>query len=810
MIRRNAYRNFRKVVAGFVALALILSCPGIGAAGKVQATGDSGREMYHTEALDISNYQGDKAPKPQAEEYKDWLFSGWFSDESCISGMELKEKPMTGICYAKFVPEEVLSVKCQITDELSESSEEPGKMRIVSTVDSLRYQNVGFEIKYGDNELMKHNTRTVYDKIAATNGVPFTYEPTVFSDVSKYFITATLINIPTEAFDTGIYIAPYWVTMDGTLVYGVSRYARVEDGYRNIVNVPVRLYSEESVASGYLEIDYDEEKMEYYPNKDDSYDLGNVFEEMEIADIEVNGNRMIRCAGNVKDITNNKIADGLYVNLRFLAKNGIPATDETFAVSSETFCNNQEEIIDGFHVSDVVYKGMGAESQIEPLGEVTAAVRTGGAKTEERKVSAEAVKPNDVNNDGYFDIRDIVRMKLYLNSPDIATIYSVELNDLDGSGVIDEKDLVILRRNLVNGIEIVSLGDNLQALKGTDFEGFEEDASVEIVKKWVNDCYNASAGKVLIMNGKENAYVKLLPAANAGAAILTKSCNTAVLKAGTYRLSFDVKLGDKADGAISFGIWDGKAWAPQWPKVTIDTTGANADTWTTVTYEFTLPADKTGTYANLDLAYTCVTADEDNYVLIDNVQLINKATNQNVDTGKHGDFEGFFTKLRDLLRTSGWKADKNGNVIFVSEGVLENELVTEENGNKCFKFYTAKGPSTLVNFAGNTAIAKAGIYKMSVKVKLGPDASKVDNIGFRLHAATPLNAGDITFKGLEKLNSSEWVTLEAYFVVPKTVTTNYVNMNFWVFTHNDEIGSADNYVLMDDIEVREVKTGTAG
>ena len=381
--------------------------------------------------------------------------------------------------------------------------------------------------------------------------------------------------------------------------------------------------------------------------------------------------------------------------------------------------------------------------------------------------------------------------------------YSIEAYTDDGG-----YHSVSLRSNAVS--VAVSLGDNLQALKGTDFEGFEEDASVEIVKKWVNDCYNASAGKVLIMNGKENAYVKLLPAANAGAAILTKSCNTAVLKAGTYRLSFDVKLGDKADGAISFGIWDGKAWAPQWPKVTIDTTGANADTWTTVTYEFTLPADKTGTYANLDLAYTCVTADEDNYVLIDNVQLINKATNQNVDTGKHGDFEGFFTKLRDLLRTSGWKADKNGNVIFVSEGVLENELVTEENGNKCFKFYTAKGPSTLVNFAGNTAIAKAGIYKMSVKVKLGPDASKVDNIGFRLHAATPLNAGDITFKGLEKLNSSEWVTLEAYFVVPKTVTTNYVNMNFWVFTHNDEIGSADNYVLMDDIEVREVKTGTAG
>lgn len=368
MIRRNAYRNFRKVVAGFVALALILSCPGIGAAGKVQATGDSGREMYHTEAFDISNYQDDKAPKPQMEEYKDWLFSGWFSDKTCVSGMELKEKPATGTCYAKFVPEEVLSVKCQITDGLSESSEELGKLRIVSTVDSLRYQNVGFEIRYGNNEVIKHNTKTVYEKILATNGVPFTYEPSVFSDVSKYFITATLVNIPTGAFDTGVYIAPYWVTMDGTLVYGVSRYARVEDGYLNIVNVPVRLYSDEAVAAGYLEIDYDEEKFVYYPNEDGSIDLGNVFGEMEVVDIEVNGNRMIRCAGNVKDITENKTADGLYVNLRFQAKNGIPSTDETFTVSSESFCNNQEEINKDFAVSDVVYKGISTENGIEPFG----------------------------------------------------------------------------------------------------------------------------------------------------------------------------------------------------------------------------------------------------------------------------------------------------------------------------------------------------------------------------------------------------------------------------------------------------------
>jgi len=349
----------------------------------------------------------------------------------------------------------------------------------------------------------------------------------------------------------------------------------------------------------------------------------------------------------------------------------------------------------------------------------------------------------------------------------------------------------------------VSFGDNLQTSKGTDFEGF---ATQQLINSFSANYANYSSGNIKIINAGNNTYAKLQPVENGGSAIITRSCDIAVLERGTYRLSMDVKLGSSADGTVSFGIWDGVAWSPEWPMTVIDIGEAKADGWTTVTYEYTLAEDKTGEFANLDIGYQGVNAGADNYVMIDNIQIIDSTINTNVDEAEYGDFEGVVTQSPvGLLQSSGWRADATGNnVIYVGDTNLENEVVVEENGNKCFKFYTSTGTDASVDFAGNTAFAGTGNYKISIKAKLGSEATRVDNIGFRLYPETILNGTSNEFDGLEELNSDEWVTLEAYFTVPKTVTTDFINMNFWAFTHNDEIGSAENYVLMDDIEVYPV------
>ena len=42
------------------------------------------------------------------------------------------------------------------------------------------------------------------------------------------------------------------------------------------------------------------------------------------------------------------------------------------------------------------------------------------------------------------------------------------------------------------------------------------------------------------------------------------------------------------------------------------------------------------------------------------------------------------------------------------------------------------------------------------------------------------------------------------FTVDCVETADFININFWFFTHNDEIQSINNYVLIDDIAVSRV------
>ena len=136
-------------------------------------------------------------------------------------------------------------------------------------------------------------------------------------------------NIPKASFATGFLVTPYWVTLDGTKVSGITRYARVEDYYQKNINVPVRLYTDEAVAAGYLEV-LIPDGCTYV-----GYDAG-IFEEMEVA---VSGST-VKIVGNVADISNDKTADGLYANLRF-STSSAPA-DGAFTVSNPDFCDISE------------------------------------------------------------------------------------------------------------------------------------------------------------------------------------------------------------------------------------------------------------------------------------------------------------------------------------------------------------------------------------------------------------------------------------------------------------------------------------
>ena len=179
-------------------------------------------------------------------------------------------------------------------------------------------------------------------------GVAFGYQPTVFDECSQYFITVTMKNIPNHAFATGIRITPFWVTLDGTEVEGVSRFIRVEDHYNKIVNVPVRLCDNAEVAAGLIGVRYNADKYDYV-----GYDNGTVFDSTKCNDY----NGTVYCVGNVDDISKNTPADGLFVNLRFQLKEN-QTNDGSFKITNMDFCQNTEQFV---HVSvvEAAYKAVG-------------------------------------------------------------------------------------------------------------------------------------------------------------------------------------------------------------------------------------------------------------------------------------------------------------------------------------------------------------------------------------------------------------------------------------------------------------------
>lgn len=346
MKRKVLQGLMKKTMAGTLAVGMMMSgiCLLPTTVSQVYAT-EATQSTSHAEQLDISKYQT-TAPKPTGAGYEEWVFAGWYEEEACTT--PITTKPENGKCWAKFVPAEVLSVKCQMLSGTTKDTAS-SKLRLVSTVDSLNYNSVGFEIKIGEKNAFSYKTSTVVKEIkAAEDGVAFGYTPSDLCGASKYFTTVTLTSIPASGYATGIYITPYWETLDGTKVYGVSRFARVEDGYLNVVNVPVRLYADTEVAAGLLTVGYDKDIFEYK-----GIDTG-VFEEMEVADDK---DGTIRCVGNVADITENAQADGLYANLRFTVKDNqsIPTEGAKFIVSDEDFCNNAEQVVT-LEVADVVYK----------------------------------------------------------------------------------------------------------------------------------------------------------------------------------------------------------------------------------------------------------------------------------------------------------------------------------------------------------------------------------------------------------------------------------------------------------------------
>ena len=308
---------------------------------KVKAADGLGQQVV--EYTDYATYKNaSKAPRYSGTERGDYIFAGWFADGSCSS--VVADGATTA--YAKFVSADILSAACQVKAETA-SDTPTTALRMLSTVDSLDYKNVGFKIEVAGKQPKNYDTTTVYEKITALeNGVADNdVLANKFDSNSSYFFAFTILDISSDDYAKGIQITPYWTTLDGTEVTGISRYVRVEDYYQKNINVPVRLNSADNVAgiaAGRVTVKYPSTKCSFVaPATGETLDLG-MFEEVEYYDDE---NGTIKIVGNVSSIAN-KDAEGLYINLRFKVTDQ-NLTDNEITVTYDKdhdFCDIDENV----------------------------------------------------------------------------------------------------------------------------------------------------------------------------------------------------------------------------------------------------------------------------------------------------------------------------------------------------------------------------------------------------------------------------------------------------------------------------------
>lgn len=162
---------------------------------------------------------------------------GTTEDTLVAKNVVIESKITDGSTYvAKFVPEGVMGIKAQVSEELLSNPEAAtSSVRFVTAVDSLLYKEVGFSItrvdENGENkELVDANavTKYVYEKLygvdvtADNPGEPMEYTPTDIHALANYFKTYTITSVPADAYNTELTVVPYWKTYDGQTVTGTT------------------------------------------------------------------------------------------------------------------------------------------------------------------------------------------------------------------------------------------------------------------------------------------------------------------------------------------------------------------------------------------------------------------------------------------------------------------------------------------------------------------------------------------------------------------------------------------------------------
>lgn len=172
------------------------------------------------EYVDNISFYRDSHSTYTAPEKEGYIFAGWYQNADCT--VPVDENVISGGAYAKYVDEDVLTVKYQIpTTTTAEST--TTILRLVTSIDKEDYQSVTFQIEY-NGSINSISTSTAYRNLIGFKGEEkITYNPDVFSADSKYMVALNVNDVPQSAYGDEFKITPQWLTADGTPVSGKTR-----------------------------------------------------------------------------------------------------------------------------------------------------------------------------------------------------------------------------------------------------------------------------------------------------------------------------------------------------------------------------------------------------------------------------------------------------------------------------------------------------------------------------------------------------------------------------------------------------------
>ena len=408
---------------------------------------------------------------------------------------------------------------------------------------------------------------------------------------------------------------------------------------------------------------------------------------------------------------------------------------------------------------------------------------------------------------------------------------------------------------------------NLQAGLGTDFEGyspenpdhvklFDPNSSLTVSSQgtWFKDnngqkAYAAQSGYKIRLNEEgENVVLKVGGYTHKELFRVGMNLTEEVCEPGTYiakikikrgpeadipKFFFKINNGSRTDSNVPLQYIKGAATGPKnvagffFNNTSSDDPNLNFQfntEWTEYSTTFTVDeGSELDNATSVCAAFVMYTSNveanlEKDYLLIDDFQLYRVPEQPSTDFETYNATERSDLFVQTGTLPTGWKVDSTGSKVFgIQSGYQGVKLFKEEDGNQALKIHGTKE----VIRAGldiNDDIANPGIYKVTLKVKLGPNANNVGSILFRFHDKKGMTKDDAlvsTGYYLYKkdydvtLSKDGWVTLETEVVVNEKIEfSSDLCFMLMVYTNGNLTNGTDthaqNYVLVDDLAISKV------